>query len=73
MEQQHVATTDPIRTEKLINLISKTQLGLNVSVGREHDIQARFHKYFNDLLNSIFRSQSKGIYSLQISNAYSLL
>lgn len=27
MEQQHVATTDPIRTEKLINLICKTQLG----------------------------------------------
>ncbi|KAJ9245241.1 hypothetical protein DTO169E5_1108 [Paecilomyces variotii] len=26
-------------------------LGLNVSVGREHDIKGRFHKYFNDLLH----------------------
>ncbi|CAG8903601.1 unnamed protein product [Penicillium egyptiacum] len=33
----------------------------NVEVGDEHGVQDRFHKYFGDVLNSIFTSQSKGI------------
>lgn len=33
----------------------------NVEVGDEHGVQGRFHKYFGDVLNSIFTSQSKRI------------
>lgn len=33
----------------------------NVEVGDEHGLQGRFHKYFGDVMNSIFKSQSKGI------------
>ncbi|GAB1208341.1 hypothetical protein APSETT445_007089 [Aspergillus pseudonomiae] len=33
----------------------------NVEIGDEHGMQGRFHKYFGDVLNAIFESQSKGI------------
>ncbi|PLN75410.1 hypothetical protein BDW42DRAFT_199495 [Aspergillus taichungensis] len=33
----------------------------NVEVGDEHGVQGRFHKYFGDVLNTIFTSQSKRI------------
>jgi hypothetical protein len=33
----------------------------NIVVGDEHGVQGRFHKYFGDILNAIFKSQSKSI------------
>jgi hypothetical protein len=33
----------------------------NVGVGDEHGVLGRFHKYFGDILNVIFTTQSKGV------------